>query len=254
MLNGRVYGAKRHPGVPTNPFANARDDDDEFVEWGYGGMGSVRGARSAGIVGHADDRDRTKWERLQHNGRNVVAGKSSTERGDIDEEEDDGSGIGWVKKRKAARERKEKEEKERAEAEAAQNSLVQVVSPIPEIVESPVTTSPSRHPSSSFPRSGTPAEEGAPVPEHIYTAVPLPAHLSRHHRRVQSHNPSIDTVPSTATIVPAREDAPVGSDSEPESEDDYGDDEGDEDDDEDDEARRKTALGAGIEKISRHNN
>ena len=246
MLNGRVYGAKRHHGVNANPFANARDDDNEFVEWGYGGMGSVRGARSAGVAGHTNDRDRTKWERLQHDGRNVMAGKSSTEKGEVDED-DDGSGMGWVKKRKAARERKEKEEKEHTEAEAAQ---AQVVSSIPEAVETSVT-SPARHPSSSSP---TPVEEGAPVPEHIYTTVPLPVHISRHHRRVQSYA-SMDTAPSISTIVPDREEAPpsVGSDSEMESEDDYGDDE-EEEEEEEEEAKRKTALGAGIEKISRHNN
>jgi len=244
MLNGRVYGAKRHPALAANPFANARDDDDDFVEWGYGGMGSVRGARSAGVAGHTDNRDRTKWERLQHDGRNVVAGKSSTEKGEIDDD-DDGSGMGWVKKRKAERERKEKEEKDRAEAEVAQAHVVSTLS------EASVT-SPAHHPSSSSP---TPAEEGAPVPEHIYTAVPLPAHLSRHHRRIQSRSPSMDTVPSISTIVPDAEEAPpsVGSDSETESEDDYGDDE-DEDEGEEEEAKRKTALGAGIEKISRHNN
>ncbi|KAG1751504.1 uncharacterized protein EDB91DRAFT_610356 [Suillus paluster] len=38
MLNGRVYGSKRQ--TPTKPFASARDEP-EFVEWGYGGMGSV---------------------------------------------------------------------------------------------------------------------------------------------------------------------------------------------------------------------
>ena len=44
-LNDRVYGAKKN----TNPFANARDEEPEFVEWGYGGMGSVTGAKSADV-------------------------------------------------------------------------------------------------------------------------------------------------------------------------------------------------------------
>jgi hypothetical protein len=191
-----------------------------------------------------------------------MAGKSSTEKGDVDEE-DDGSGMGWVKKRKAARERKEKEEKERAEAEAAQNGQPQVESPVSEVA-TPPTSSHVRQPSSSSvtPRPSTPAEEDTPAPEHIYTAVTLPAHLSRHHRRVQSRSPSMDTVPSIATIVPDREEVPasIESDSETESEDDstrraeddYGDDE-DDYEDEGEEGRRKTALGAGIEKISRHN-
>ncbi|KAI0688315.1 hypothetical protein C8T65DRAFT_122724 [Cerioporus squamosus] len=42
MLNGRVYGARRKPNA--NPFANVRTDEPEFVEWGYGGMGSVKNA------------------------------------------------------------------------------------------------------------------------------------------------------------------------------------------------------------------
>jgi hypothetical protein len=45
MLNGRVYGAKKHaPIEQKNPFATARTGD-EFVEWGYGGAGSVKTAK-----------------------------------------------------------------------------------------------------------------------------------------------------------------------------------------------------------------
>lgn len=257
MLNGRVYGGNKHRPPNANPFANARDEDVEFVEWGYGGMGSVRGAQSAGVVGRADDRDRTKWERLQHSGRNVVTGKSSSENRpgmDVDED-DDGSGMGWVKKRKAARERKEKEESERAQALSPQNAIPQLDSELTPIA------SPTGVPSSSSvtPRSSTPAGEDAHPTEHI-TAVNLPFHW--HHRRTQSRTASMDTVPSVATIVPDERPKGTESDSESESEDDsarQAEDEYDEDDDDEDdddegaEGRRKTALGAGVEKISRHN-
>jgi len=232
MLNGRVYGGhkQRHSVADANPFANARDDDLEFVEWGYGGMGSVRGARSAGIVGNANDRERTKWERLQHNGRNVVAGHV--------DEDDDGSGMEWVKKRKAARERKEKEEKERAESQAES-----VQSSLPEIPSSPTRPLASST-SIATPRAGSPIEADTPSPEHI-TAVTLPAHLPRH-RRVQ---------PGVTTVIP--NEAPTGSETETDSETELNDyrGRGAEDDDEEDqeETRRKTALGAGVEKISRHN-
>lgn len=102
MLNGRVYGApKKIPNA--NPFANARDEEPEFVEWGYGGMGSIKGAKSAGVS--------TNWERLQ--GTSVGVGGVGAGIGAGDAELDDGSGLAWVKRRKEERERKVKEQKEK---------------------------------------------------------------------------------------------------------------------------------------------
>jgi hypothetical protein len=215
-------------------------------------MGSVRGARSAGVGSSVEG---TNWSRLQHNGRNVVVG-SSGERGDGDEE-DDGSGMAWVKKRKAERERKEKE---RAETEAvAQNSL-------PPVLESEDNNTTSlaplytRHPSSSSVATATPSSPVEEASEHVYTAVTVPVHLPRRLRRAQSRSTSVDTIPPIAIVVPIPEEGPARteSDSESESEDgaqqaenEYGDDE--EEDDEEVEGRSKTALGAGVEKISRHN-
>ena len=109
MLNGRVYGGpKRDPNA--NPFANARDEEPEpeFVEWGYGGMGSVKGAKSAGVSG-------TNWDRLHGNGSvsigSVNGSKQEGSGGQEKEDEkgDDGSGMGWVKKRREKREREERE-------------------------------------------------------------------------------------------------------------------------------------------------
>jgi hypothetical protein len=48
MLNGRVYGARR-PAPNPNVFANTREEP-EFIEWGYGGMGSVNNANVGGSV------------------------------------------------------------------------------------------------------------------------------------------------------------------------------------------------------------
>jgi hypothetical protein len=111
MLNGRVYGAKKN----TNPFANARDEEPEFVEWGYGGMGSVKGAKSAGVGNN--------WHRLQGGSAmgtpdkpriHVGVGGVSAGMGATDVDLDDGSGLSWVKEK---RERKAREEKEREKGE-----------------------------------------------------------------------------------------------------------------------------------------
>ena len=113
MLNGRVYGSKHTAALAANPFATARDEEPQFVEWGYGGMGSVKGAKSAGVASGG-----VNWERL-HGGPAVREGVGvGANGGDGDgEDEDDGSGMGWVKKRKEERERKERERLAALEAE-----------------------------------------------------------------------------------------------------------------------------------------
>ncbi|KAF8061646.1 hypothetical protein FPV67DRAFT_290042 [Lyophyllum atratum] len=298
MLNGRVYGGpKRNRDPNANPFANARDEDPKFVEWGYGGMGSVRGGRHAGVTGGGeDDKDRTRWERVQSD--STFMGASGGEKkgvGGVVEEEDDGSGIGWVKRRKEQRERekKEKEEKEKAEKEKAEAGTAPAeevattetpaasVEPPPESAPTPKFLSisvppltddvlPSSSASAVVSEEATPipASLSAPVPvlEHHLSAVTIPAPLSRHHsythghRRMASRTTSVEAVPNTPATapLPVREEGFSESESESESEkrpDDYEDDD-DEDEDEEDEGaviRRKTALGAGVEKISRHN-
>jgi hypothetical protein len=98
MLNGRYYGTQSDP----NPFANARDDEPEFVEWGYGGMGSAKSDASTG----------SHWSKLQ-SGRGV---------GSVEDEDDDGGGMGWVRKR---REQREREKREREEREKAANGIAE---------------------------------------------------------------------------------------------------------------------------------
>ncbi|KAI0737883.1 hypothetical protein C8Q80DRAFT_1125005 [Daedaleopsis nitida] len=100
MLNGRVYGAKRKPNN-ANPFANVRTDEPEFVEWGYGGMGSVKNAGQTSI-----------WSRVQAGDDAAGLAKQATS------EEDDGSGMAWMKRRKEQREKEAAERAAREKAEA----------------------------------------------------------------------------------------------------------------------------------------
>ncbi|TBU43787.1 hypothetical protein BD309DRAFT_990720 [Dichomitus squalens] len=109
MLNGRVYGARRNPNA--NPFANVRTDEPEFVEWGYGGMGSVKNTAGQSSV----------WSRVQAD--NNAAGLASKRNDD----EDDGTGMSWVKRRKEERERqkREREERERKEQQERQKATAE---------------------------------------------------------------------------------------------------------------------------------
>ncbi|KAM5542684.1 hypothetical protein V8D89_003645 [Ganoderma adspersum] len=100
MLNGRVYGAKRNPNA-KNPFANVRTDEPEFVEWGYGGMGSVKNTAGQSSV----------WSRVQADNNAAGIARKATE------DEDDGTGMAWVRKRKEERERAKRETEERAKKE-----------------------------------------------------------------------------------------------------------------------------------------
>jgi hypothetical protein len=110
MLNGRVYGARKHHRA--NFFDNISDKEPDFVEWGYGGMGSVRAGGMWAKVqsdrkffdGHGDERGRRAAS-------NSVA-----------DDEDDGSGMGWVKKRREERERKKREEQAAQEAASTTNA------------------------------------------------------------------------------------------------------------------------------------
>ena len=85
-------------------FQNIPDEEPEFVEWGYGGMGSVR---SGGM-----------WAKVQSDqkvflGHDGERGRRAAPEAD---DEDDGSGMGWVKRRREERERKKREELAAAEA------------------------------------------------------------------------------------------------------------------------------------------
>lgn len=110
LLNGRVYGGPRRPqSSGGNPFANVRDEP-EFVEWGHGGMGSVHNSSHTG--------EHNRYAALQSNQKLSVG---HVEGGSIGDDEDDGSGLGWVKRRKEQRER-EKREREEREAKEKEES------------------------------------------------------------------------------------------------------------------------------------
>lgn len=122
MLNGRVYGAPN-----KNPFANVRDTEPEFVEWGYGGMGSQKSKSgapgsdwsrvqgSSSVFRAADDDASSEKENQRDREQAFAAAAASTDG-------DDGSGMGWVKKRREQKEQKEREAREAQEAAAAAES------------------------------------------------------------------------------------------------------------------------------------
>lgn len=95
MLNGRVYGARN-----TMPVATV--EEPSFVEWGYGGMGSVN--NSAGS---------SQYARLQSDKKLSVGTTESTATAD----DDDGSGMAWLAKRRREREERAKEKAEQEKKE-----------------------------------------------------------------------------------------------------------------------------------------
>ncbi|KAK1219833.1 hypothetical protein PQX77_017409 [Marasmius sp. AFHP31] len=275
MLNGRVYGAKRNSkGLPsqTNHFANIKSDDDreepEFVEWGYGGMGSVKHQKD-GVGGKV-------WGRL-------AAG------GDDNEGEDDGGGMAWVKRRKEQREREAREKAEK-EAKEEGGGGESTPTPTPETTQERPTH--TKSPSASNPSTPTQAQAQAQSPppstqqmartdsqeEHV-RAVNVPAPRPHHHHshsrksslQVQITPPDMGAVEAVggaeesapAPVTKDKEEPVVAtppsesSSSSGSDEEDYSDrDEEDEDDDEEDEEEqeelRKTCMGAGVEKVSAH--
>ncbi|KAF9239696.1 hypothetical protein BU15DRAFT_74551 [Melanogaster broomeanus] len=169
MLNGRIYGAKRYAAQTlANPFANVREEP-EFVEWGYGGMGSVdasaglgsnmwrglqRGERGGALL-TGSSFDPSSSSSLP--GKEVRPTATSEENQDVTvgggrgsgahvrttaarrrimsnhvpesqmgsvgaggADEEDGSGMGWVKKRRAEKDAKARLEREAREREEAQ--------------------------------------------------------------------------------------------------------------------------------------
>ncbi|KAL4261891.1 hypothetical protein AB1N83_008107 [Pleurotus pulmonarius] len=290
MLNGRVYGHRRNTSNPNgNPFANARDEaDPEFVEWGYGGMGSVRNGSG---VGHG------VWGRLQSEGT-ALGGGGKTD----DEELDDGSGMGWVRKRREQKEKKEREEKERLAKQEAQAKLEAITETgdtkeeeakpeteekqfvrseeIEQVKDRPDTAatitlsslaSPTLSSTVSTPTIRNDVDTPKPSDdqdEHDTRVVNVSAHspsLARRHSHGRSR--SRDSIPilekvqaedvtQTVVSVDVKEDE---TDESEEDEDEiprpHDDDEEESEDDsenEEDAEKSKTALGAGVEKISRH--
>ncbi|EMD34399.1 hypothetical protein CERSUDRAFT_86521 [Gelatoporia subvermispora B] len=262
MLNGRVYGARRNQDL----FASARSDEPEFVEWGYGGMGSVKAATAGGGA-------HTVWARVQGSGVSVGAhdpgegwgarGRAATVDGTpasaqavarqraVTDPEDDGGGMAWVKKRREQREREKKEQAEKERKEREEGGAE-------EKADGGEAAAGDGAP------AGRPSLEAGHSQEHVTTAVTLPApqHRHAHHHHAAEPAPEgeqrarADSVSSSSesTASGASERARAKKDDSTDA--DGGDEhelEGDDEDFEDDDERtRRTALSAGVEKVSRH--
>lgn len=91
MLNGRVYGKNRQSAQGS--VGSKTPVEPEFVEWG-----GMMGSKSGGLGSVAST---TAVPSSSTRSMGSVGGRA----GGNDDEEDDGSGISWVKKRREARER-----------------------------------------------------------------------------------------------------------------------------------------------------
>ena len=309
MLNGRIYGAKPINRISENPFANARDDEPEFVEWGYGGMGSVKGARSAGVAVGNNAGGAVNWERLlggsevsgqgAHSGWMVPGGgrggagarrrqekeeprkTDEAEKVGEDGEEDDGSGLAWIRKRRKMREEKEKKMKETEQArEKSPGSESTPTSP-----SAVATIKASVHdrdpgPGKAGPngvdehRHASSAQNVNGHHDHVMKAVSVPMRpkVPSHHKRTSSKGGVLEdeeaqngaTVTTTDHDVEKLEDVsqqesverPAGSDSSSssssESSEEESDSDGEESSEEDQQGneKRRTAIGAGVEKVT----
>ncbi|QRW26909.1 hypothetical protein RhiXN_01504 [Rhizoctonia solani] len=253
MLNGRVYGARRaRERLQPQPSM-----EPEFSEWGYGGMGSVSNAG--------------QYSKLQSN-TSSLGGRAA------DDDEDDGSGMGWVRKRKEKKEREEREKKEAEEAaaKAAQAQAEEASNPprtSTETAGSSTTVHPDRSETPTAPQTPTGT---APPTRANSTVSPRPRTVSSPPSRQNSittvtsdrHHPTVVSVPVhrgrqesalSSSVVTSPETSPERSSGSSRSssssdDEDESSNTGREDDDEEEEEnqKRKTALSAGVEKISRH--
>ncbi|KAH8117668.1 hypothetical protein DFH11DRAFT_1039045 [Phellopilus nigrolimitatus] len=295
LLNGRVYGSR----LAEDPFASARDTEPEFVEWGHGGMGSVRGASASGAA--------SAYAALQSSRKLSVGHVADTKEGAPPPgEEDDGSGMGWVRRRREQRERerreKEREEKEgrgeaKRDAETEERATAAGTEEIERAVPAPAPASETAADEGvetalvgAEDGSSTPAAEAA-EPEHVYTAVTVPApkpKVHHHHSHSSAGHSGVNTpagehAPFAAAAAvesppaapsPLAEPVAAGADSgtstpnsagsvssddeEEESVEKHEEGEEEEEEEEEEEAEgvqadtRKTAIGAGVEKVSRH--
>ncbi|RXW24169.1 hypothetical protein EST38_g1677 [Candolleomyces aberdarensis] len=181
MLNGRVYGSKNNPSA--NPFDNVRDEEPSFVEWGYGGMGSVKNAKSAGVSG---------YEKLG---------------GGVDDDLEDGTGTAWLKKRREAREQKareereakEKAEKEALESSAPENTSTEVKDDTDAKAGETATIAPSSTPLSAHPTASTITESAFPTP--TASSADITASTLGSSATLRS-KPSFSPLPSTAPSTP----------------------------------------------------
>lgn len=199
MLNGRVYGSKNNDNANVNPFANVRDEEPSFVEWGYGGMGSVKNAKSAGVSG---------YEKLGSG---------------VDDDLEDGTGSAWLKKRKEAREKAQKEKEEKEAKEKAEKEALESPAPAStenastdvkddadakagETTTTTTTPAPSTAPLSAHPTASTITESAFPTPtassaDIIASTLGSSATLRpKPSLPLPQNNSAAPTAPSTPTI------------------------------------------------------
>lgn len=192
MLNGRVYGRRRpYNKASTNPFATVHDTEPEFVEWGYGGMGSNK-SNTNSSMGSA-------WKAVQNRSNASSFGN----------DEDDASGMAWVRKRRAEREKA----KLAAETQGQESGDAVAEQPQPTIPEEEEAKTPQPpkeddipHPPVDVP-TATLAQQPHGQLEHITTAVTLPPH--RLHKREQSFG---HRIPAPQVESPTREKPSFGVD------------------------------------------
>ncbi|KAF8610712.1 hypothetical protein BDV93DRAFT_24211 [Ceratobasidium sp. AG-I] len=269
MLNGRVYGARRaRERIQPQPSM-----EPEFSEWGYGGMGSVS---TAGEYG-----------KLQSNASSVGGANP----GD-DDDDGSGMTWIRKRREKKEQEERERKAAEEAAAEAAKASeesaetgsearaSTETAHSTPTIHAEPTDMSAPQTPTGqiSEPVLGSP---GSMQPPSRSNTSPQPARI-QHSRNASRQNSGatitadrhVQAIISVPVQHRGRHDAPASgtgvknpetspdrssSDSSPQSSDDE-DAEGsssttgrdDDEEEEEDNEKRKTALSAGIEKISRH--
>lgn len=232
MLNGRVYGGRRGHQFKTNPFETARNEEPEFVEWGYGGMGSNKTAKDSAIT--------SKYAALH--------GGAST--GDDD---DDGSGLAWLKARREKRAAEEAakaaaaasaEKPESAEPAAAEEKKEGEALPTEAAAELSVES--SAHPASSAPA------QAKKMPEYVHSTVSVPASpgLPTVHEGIVAGSEDANAASSVSVATVSEEGSSSSEEEEERSSEGTSPEE--EEDEEMLEAIRKTSVCAGVEKVSRH--
>ena len=191
MLNGRMYGSRRGALTP-DPSFHPRVYEQEFNEWGSG-LGSVPSNRAAGAV--AD------WDRVRSGGTGIGNDRPA-------EEEDDGSGMGWVKRRREARERAKREAQEGHAAQSQQEQSG--AAPAHNPSHSAPLASPSEYPKPLPPTSDESAARAEGPPDagtswHPESSDPVRSsspHISRPHSSAAIRNPSYNDGPSPAYTMP----------------------------------------------------
>ncbi|KAG9121591.1 hypothetical protein FRC07_002398 [Ceratobasidium sp. 392] len=273
MLNGRVYGAKRaKERIQPQPSM-----EPEFSEWGYGGMGSVGSSGEYGklqsnssSVGGGDDDD---------DGSGMTWIRKRKEKREREEREKKAAEEAAAAEAKKAAEGTESSAEPRASTETSHSTptihaeLVEApadpktptretYSPVP--MSPSATQPPSRTNSNPLSPPRTPATRNLANPpsrqdstatvtseRHVPTVISVPAHRGRQDGTVLGSGVAMS--PETSPERSSSSSSQPSSDDEENGEDSSSTTGRDEDEDEEEEnQKRKTALSAGIEKISRH--